>query len=273
MIPTSSLRFVDDPAEIADAITPETEPAPQVFVRTLTAPPGWPWEQRRNIELEARHGAPLPIGELVYRVRRLEPWRSGAGSRFAVFYVAARDVPGQLEATADVDGRPLSVTFSTGAGLTGQAGRALARSLFLGVAAVLILTSIGAAVAQRAETDAKLSLVEQRAAARLRAAEGRDHVRMQARMLDNVPERGPTLADVAADLAWASNAKRADVRLEGLHWDRGLMGLEVRAESSPFEGLIDRPMRRSAHAVRPGVWLWAVGGARGADGPSPGAVR
>jgi hypothetical protein len=267
MIPAAGLRFVDDPPP--DAPDEAAGEEPQVFVRTVVAPPGWAWEQRRNVDLEARYGAPLPIAELLYRVRRLEPWRPGAASRFAVFYVLAREVKGQLEASAEVDGRRLEVTFGTGAEGRGRVGLAGLRALGIGACLVLVVWAAVAALERRSETSAALQLAEQRAASKLKSAEARDRVREQGRLLELQLDRGVRMADVAADLAWASNAKTPESRLEALHWDHGLLALEVRGEAAPFGPLADRRIERSRRPIRPGVWLWGVTPGRGAGGREP----
>jgi len=256
------LRFADElEADEAGPVTHDDEaPAaePQVFVRTVAAPPGWPWEQRRNVDLEARYGAPLPIADLVYRVRRLEPWRPGAGSRFAVFYVLAREVKGALEASAEVDGRTLSVSFGRNAAAGLRAGRTLVRTLGVCGVSVLVVWSTLTALQRRSETRAALELVEQRAAGRLRAAETRARVAEQGRLLDLQLDRGTPLVAVLADLAWASNAKAPQVRLDAVHWRRGVIAVEARGEDPPFGTVSDRRVERAPREVRPGVILWGV---------------
>src|SRR5688572_20809131 len=84
---------------------------PQVFVRTFSTPSGLPWEQARAARLDAEHGAPLPLRDLLHRVKRLSPWSPGAVGRYAVFYVRRRDYRGAFETTVDVDGQPVRVTF------------------------------------------------------------------------------------------------------------------------------------------------------------------
>jgi hypothetical protein len=85
------------------------------------------------------------------------------------------------------------------------------------------------------------------------------------RLLADQLDRGAPLRDVAADLAWASAAKAPDVRLEALHWRRGVMALEVRGGKPPFEADSGRPVERSRRPLRPGVWVWGVGPEGGAQ--------
>ena len=68
---------------IADEAEPKAErPQPQVLVRVIVTPPGAPWEQARAAKLDAQHGAPLPISELIHQLRRLAPWAPGRPGRY-----------------------------------------------------------------------------------------------------------------------------------------------------------------------------------------------
>ena len=78
---------------------------PQVFARAIVTPPAPPWEQIRAANLEARHGAPLPLAELMHRVKRLSGWAPGRPGRFAVFYVRSKEFRSPFEAKVDVDGQ------------------------------------------------------------------------------------------------------------------------------------------------------------------------
>ena len=66
---------------------PRSAAGPTIFVRTFTTPPGLPWDQSRVAMLEVRSGAPLPLGEVIYQLRRLDPWFVGRSARYAAFYV------------------------------------------------------------------------------------------------------------------------------------------------------------------------------------------
>ena len=64
--------------QISDTVEP-----PQVFVRVFQAPAGMPWEQGRAARLEARHGSPLPIADVMHQVKRLGAWSLGQPGRYA----------------------------------------------------------------------------------------------------------------------------------------------------------------------------------------------
>ena len=261
MIPSLSLRFMDDqPAAVeADAEAERPEAAePKVFVRTISTPPGLPWEQGRVADLEARHGSPLPIGEVLYRVRRLEGWRPGSPGRFAAFYVLAGEVDGRLDASAEVDGQTLTVTFVTGGARVAEAGLAVARTGLIAALAALLIAGVAAALNRRAETAAALQVVELRAEAKLKRAEAARRGGDLDRLLGLELERGVRLRDALGDLAWASNAKAPDARIEALHWEPGLLAVTVKGEGSPFQAVTDREIRRADRPVRPGTWLWGV---------------
>ena len=104
------LRLVDADVEPRDEPVAAAVP-PSVFARSVATPPGWPWEQARGALLEARHGAPLPIDQMLVRLKRLTPWRPGQGARFAACYVRATEIEARFEARVDVEGQAVSVAF------------------------------------------------------------------------------------------------------------------------------------------------------------------
>lgn len=279
MIPTSSLEFLTkaiesefDAADEAGAAQ-EAAAAPQVFVRTLSAPPGWPWEQSRSADLEARHGAPLPLSELLYRVRRLEAWRPGAAARFAAFYVLARDVDDQLEAHSEVDGRDIAVTFGRARGQGARAGRLAL--LAVGAAAVLLLLTVatGEAFAKRADATTALDATERQVAAKLRRLQSRERQADEVRLLKQQPDRGASLGEVVKDLAWLSAEKTPDAHIEALHWRGGLMALEARGAQPPVDPMGERRVERAPRPLRKGVWLWGVAPAAESPSAAPLAAR
>jgi hypothetical protein len=263
MISERSLRFADEDELTASLapleLTPEVRgDEPHVFVRTLAAPPGLPWDQARIADLEARQGAPLPLSEVMYQLKRLEAWRPGAPARFAAFYVLARQVDDRLEASAEVDGRPVEVTF-VGRGEQGTRAAGVAmRGVVIAAVCLLFAWSVGAAFGKRAELDAALSLADQTAASKAKAVAARTLVRTQALLLAQEPDRGARLQNVLSDLAWADAAKSADARVEAVHWERGLLAIEARGGSPPVQATPERPVKRAAKPIRPGVWLWGV---------------
>ena len=101
------LRVVAEEEAVATAAAVE----PKVFVRVIPTPPGMPWDQARAAALEARQGAPLPLIDVAYQVRRLAPWAPGQPGRHAAFYVRAQEVGEALATVQTVDGRSLTVQF------------------------------------------------------------------------------------------------------------------------------------------------------------------
>lgn len=260
MIPAGSLRIVDDPDEDATAPPPEPEPKPEpkVFVRTLLAPPGLPWEQARTAELDARLSSPLPAGDTVYQLRRLEAWRPSSPARFAAFYVMARDIDGRLETQAQVDGRHVRVVFESAAMSADRAKRLGAVALAAGVIALGLVLMVGVALGRRAELEAKLANAEQQADVKLRGATAKARLKAQAQALGHRPDKGKPMSEVMADLGWISGAKIGGARIEGVHWEQDLLAVEAPGTLPPLVVFGDHSLRRATKPIRPGVFLWAV---------------
>lgn len=259
MIPTGTLRVVDE-VEGADFTSSERAPPsvePKVFVRTIAAPPGWPWEQQRAASLDARHGAPLPLGEVAMQLRRIEAWRPGQAARYAAFYVRRGEVRGRLETQVDVAGQLQRVTFLA----PGEQQRLARRFAYTAIAACVVVAviflSIVSAMFSRQEAEAQLQAAEAAASAKLRQARAFHTLRAQSEALD-ASDRGERLNTVLADLAWASTAKAPDARIEAWRWQGGLMAVEARGDASPFTAT-DRLIQKSPKALHKRVWLWGVG--------------
>jgi hypothetical protein len=252
---------------------PPESPSPTIFVRSIAAPAGAPWDQRRAATLDAKLGAPLPLSEVVYKLWRLEAWAFRRPSRFAVAYVRAREIGDRFDATAVVDGRPIRVRLYS---MREQARRARVVAISVGVAIVGVLLVGGAlaqALATHAEVNVKLAAAEQALAAREREAETLDRLTDQTRWLNASHVQGQSLSDVLGDIAWASAAKNPAAHIDAIHWERGLMGITVRGDAAPL-AQTERTEIKVAKPLRPGVWLWVVGPAGAAAGPpSVGAVR
>jgi hypothetical protein len=266
MTDIAQLRLVD---EENDAPDPS---GPTVFARTISSPPGAPWDQARAAALEARLGAPLPLSEVVYRLWRLDSWTLGRPARYAVFYVRAREIGDRFDTTVVVDGRSIRVRLFSSAERQRQA-RVSAIVLVGGISAsLLVLGALTSALSTRSEATFKLAALQQTAAVRLRQAATLDRLKDQARGLTAAHVRGQSLNDFLNDLAWASAAKTPGAHIDTLHWERGLMGVEVRGDTPPF-GQADRAVIKADKPVRPGVWLWGVGPAQArAKAPAPAAA-
>lgn len=257
---------LEDPHEIEgdEALAPT---GPQLFVRLLAAPPGTPWDQARAAGLEARLGAPLPLVEVAYRLRRLEGWRPGAPGRYAAVYVRAREVGAGFATTVSVEGREIPVSFLSAAEQARRFRKVLVVAVAAGASVLLATGSVTLALARQAEAEARLQALEERAAAALKAAESQRRLKAQAVALDGADGRGRRLVDVLDDLAWASRKKAPTARLRAVHWDRGYMAFEVQGETPPFERP-DRIVEKAPQPIRGDVWLWGVepAGARAAEG-------
>ncbi|WP_312165805.1 hypothetical protein [Phenylobacterium sp.] len=259
------MRLDDDARDIPEPIAPTRES--RVFVRTLSTPPGLPWDQARTADLEARHGAPLPIADVLYLVRRLNAWRPGVPSRFAAFYVLIGDVGERLETTAEVDGKTVQVVFLAEEARRKQAQRLTSIALGCAVLVSLVTVAGATAFARSASLEAEIGAAELRHHAKLKAVREQRRLKEQARLLQGAPDRGARLQEALADIAWASAAKAPTSRIESLHWEPGLMAVEARGEDAPFVAAGDRQLERAKEPVRRGVWLWGVTSVKEANRP------
>jgi hypothetical protein len=238
---------------------PESREAlsPQVFSRGFSVPAGAPWEQARAAQLEVRHGSPLPISELSWRLRRLGGWGPGRPGRYVVFYVRNREFAEPFETTVAVEGELHRVSF----GSAGEQLRRARRMAVLGVLVGALVVALGAGLVAglnaRARAASQLETLERLADLKTRQA-GKLQLRLaQERELQTAVGAAGTLDDVISDLTWASAAKAPDARIAAFHWDHGLLAVESRGEASPFLPS-DRQVERVARPIRPGIWLWAA---------------
>ncbi len=253
----------------------EDAAAQRVFVRVIATRPGPPWDQARQAALEARLGAPARLADIVWRLRRLDPWRPGGPARFAAVYARVEDARNGLVAAPMVEGRQVSVSFTPPAQQARRLRRLGAVALASAVVAALAFGLASTVIARRSQTGALLDSAERASASRLRQADALGRLKRQALALDGEGLRGRRIADLLADVAWASAAKSPAAHVQALHWDHGFMAVEVEGADPPFASP-DRPVQRSKAPVRPGVWLWGVssmdpwqtGAARGRGGPA-----
>lgn len=264
MKPVGNLRIVAE--EAPDHAPPHPEQLiadPKIFVRTIAAPPGWPWEQQHAAGLDARHGAPLPLGEVAMQLRRLEAWRPGQAARYAAFYVRRGEVRGRLDAEVHVAGQPQHVTFLA----PGEQRRVARRLTFAALGAFVIVAVIALSLVNaflsRERAEAQLQAAEAAATTKLRQARAIRTLRAQSEALD-AADRGERLDKVLADLAWASTARAPEARIEAWRWRDGLMAVEARGDTAPFTAT-DRLIQKAPKPLRKRVWLWGVG-------PAPRAV-
>lgn len=254
MMEPAPLRLINT----EDGAAASEPPEPKVFTRTISAPPGAPWEQRKAATLEARIGAPLPLRELEFQVVRMDRWRPGQASKFAAFYVRTRDVGRRFSAEAIVDGQPVEAVF-VGRGERASAAR---KTAIFAAAAVggLALGAISLTVALSARHGAEAQLEELERLVRQKAALARaaEAERREAKALDQAGMAGRSLYGYLTDLDWASAAKTPTARIDAIHWDRGAIAVEARGDDPPFAEQ-GRHLTRMDKPLRPHVWLWGVG--------------
>ncbi len=259
--------FQQEPDASANA-----ESVPHVFSRAFTAPAGMPWEQTRAAQLEARHGAPVPISELLHQVKRLDGWTFGRPARFVLFYVRSREFRGPFETTVDVDGRTVKVAFGTAAEQVRRAQRAGVVAALTAAALVVLAGGPLLALHARQDAAARLQLAEQSLDTKLHAVKAAQRRAEQARAVARLTAGGRPVGDVLADFAWASASKAMEARVAALHWDHGLLAVEARGEVPPFAAT-SRTVERSARPIRPGVWLWGVHGDRLSQSTAAGSTQ
>lgn len=254
MISLASERDAPTPVEAADDAAPVQ---PQVFVRAFSVPGGLPWEQSRAAQLDARHGSPLPIDELLVQLRRLDRWSPGKPARYAAFYIRGQDYSAPFETTLQVDGQPVTVAF-------GARKQDLDRVKLAAIVALAIVLSgsvlgggVVMALGARSQALAKLDTTEQLALAKRKTAVAYQNQIALARGLRGEIGRSRPVEEVLADLDWAAASKAPDARISALHWDHGLLAAEARGQAPPFIAG-DRHLQRSSAQLRPGVWLWGV---------------
>lgn len=253
MISLASER--DEPILVQEAedVSP---PRPQVFVRAFSVPAGLPWEQARAAQLDARHGSPLPIQELLVQLKRLDRW-SGKTARFAAFYIRAQDYREPFETSLDVEGQTVAVAFGGRKQDLDQVRLASIVALAIVLSGAILGGSLVMALGARGQAVAKLEAAEQLALAKRRMALAHQSQIDQARSLRAEVGRSRPVNEVLADLDWAAASKAPDARIFAVHWDHGLLAVEARGQAAPLiTG--DRPLQRSNAQLRPGVWLWGV---------------
>ena len=234
---------------------PRAQAAPRVLVRTFSVPSGMPWEQAKAAQLEARHAAPLPISDLDHQLRRAGGWSPGRPGRYVVFYVRRAEMRGPFETTVDVEGAPTRVAFGAREGQWRRAGSFGLVAALVAASVLALVVGLGMAVNARNDVTERLGLAERGVALKLRAARTAKAQDQQARDLAKVVGGGKPLTTVLGDLAWTSDALASGAQVTAVHWDQGVMALEVRGKESPFERS-PVGVRRSPNAPVPGHSLW-----------------
>jgi len=240
---------------------------PTILTRTISAPPGAPWDQSRAALLEARLGAPLPIAELKFKLKRLESWRPNRAGKFAAFYMRSAEYRGPFETVVGVEGASITVEF-------GRTSRQLERARTVGTAAVmaavilaLVIAAVTGAVSARRDAAALVDRGEAMAAARGRALTAFNRREAQIAEAKALQKGRVRVSELVSDLEWASANRASDARIVAVHLYQGLFAVEARGSNSPMTSQA-RPLTRPDRPVRDDVWLWALapaGGAGAAD--------
>lgn len=231
---------------------------PTILTRTIAAPPGAPWDQARAADLEARLGAPLPIAELKYRLRRLDAWAPGRPGKFAAFYLKAVDYRAPFETVLQVEGAAVTVAFGANTRRLTQARTGLI-AVGAGAAAVLlIIAGVGSAFSARSDARALADRAERLTVARTRTLDAFRHRQASLSAAHALAKGRTTVSELVTDLDWAGAGREADARILAAHMYQGLFAVEARGPRSPFTST-DRAVTRSGRPVHDDVWLWAVG--------------
>ncbi len=239
---------------------------PQVFTRVFPVPAGLPWVQAKAAALEARHGAPLPMTELMHQVRRVGGWSPGQATRFVAFYLRVSAYSGPFETSTEVDGQQIKVAFGAGRRQVAQVRDLALLAGAIGSALALLVVGVSLALQARSAADDELSVAERQIAAKTHALTAlRRQVELSSALRKAVGPARP-MSEVISDLGWASSHRAEDARIVAVHWDHGLLAVEVRGDAAPF-GVADRGVERAPKPIRTGVWLWGVK-PRGAPGAS-----
>ena len=263
MSQVSPLRLIESGAAPSNRLG-----SPSVFIRTLTIPPGAPWDQARSAALEAKLGAPLPFDQVLCRVKRLGRWALGRAARFVVCYVRRQDAGARFSATVEVDGRRLEIAFRSPDEERRRPLQVGLTVLVFGSAVALMALAVVQSLNLRSETLAREATTEQVAGARLREAKSQAQLADQVKLLKGVGADQETLEAILGDLSWASAAKASDAHIDELHWENGYMGVVVRGAAAPFTAS-RRPVLKAQQPIRPGVWLWGVGAVGSAAAVAP----
>lgn len=243
----------------ADTDAPSTSESnePQVLLRALTTPATFPWVQARVAEMEARLQAPLPPDVVVWKLKRLTPWRSGVAARFLAAYVRRPDVGEGLSVTQSFEGRNHVFEFLP----PGQRQQHLRRfgmaAAAAGAATLVTAMALFTAVQTRLESQTQLNSLELVLARQQRQAASQAEVGRRDQILVNAGLEGQRPSRMLADLAWVARNRIDGVSIEGALWEPGLTAVEIRGDQEPFQ-TADRMVRKSTRQVRPGVSLWGV---------------
>ena len=225
------------------------------FTRTLSTPPGWPWDQARIAALEARHTSPVSSGDIAIVMRRLQPWQLGESGRFVAIYVRDADIQQGLKLDLDIGGKKISVDMPAP---HQKAEQARDRLWSLGLIGLMVICLLGFAMVtlQRRTAEAeRLTAMETLMSRKVRDAEGVARAKADAEALADLNLDNRTLDNAIQDLKTISLQRDPAARLEAFYWNKGYWAVEVRGDAPPVRDATV-PLQRSTKPVRKGVWLW-----------------
>ena len=230
---------------------------PQVLLRALTTPATLPWNQARLAQMEARLQAPLPPNVVVWKLRRLDPWRPGAAGRFLAAYVRQPDVGNGLSVTQTFEGRRHAFEFHPPGQRQAEIRRFGLAAVAAGAATLTLAVAVMSAVQTRLAAESQLAALELVLDRWQRQAASQADLSRHDRVLVEAGLENQRAARTLADLAWVAQNRSEGVSIEGALWEPGITAVEIRGDLAPFESA-ERMVRRSTRPVRPGVSLWGV---------------
>lgn len=235
------------------SFTPETPSAPQLFTRVIVIPPGAPWDQHRAARLDAAHGAPLAGDEVVFALRRLDPWRPRTSARYGVAYrrCLGADVSETVEAR--LEGR--SVRFRFG----GPIARPREPRVLIVTAAMTLLAGLALmgggfkAREVRAAKTETLERLEANALIGVRQDRRRRQTIAELALVRRADGAGRDFADLAGDLWWLGQVRDPAVKIQTVLWSRGALIVTGSGGDSPVRSA-ERPVERLQASAGQGVW-------------------
>lgn len=207
-----------------------------IFVHVISVPAAGPWDQTRAAQMSAELAAPLPAGQSVQYLRRLDRWTPGRPARFAVGYMRAAEGTGERTRTLMVEGRLVRFVFQD-PNTKRLHRRTWLANACLAAGAALSLVAVGWTWNQR--HDAAIKSLDVRAhqanltlrAQRLRAQEGRNLALMQPAGL-----LGRSGSKVAADLAWLDAVRDRRTSLTTVAWTDRTLVVSTTSSRAPAPG-------------------------------------
>jgi hypothetical protein len=226
-----------------------------LFVTTLDAPPGAPWDQHRAARIAAELEAPLALNEVDIAVARIGRWRPNITGRFAAGYRRVDATNMEDCRTVSVDGQDVVLIFRSSAG-EALRRRRLPTTVVLVIAVASLLT--GAVVKWTHVREARAVALQQRADIARRQLIQQRHQAATVRGLALMARNdllGRSGGQVVNDLVWLGLARDRAVSINAVRWrDRRL---EIQASGRPVAG-----------ATQDTVGAWVVSPEAPKSGPS-----